>query len=92
VTAPICPAHKKPGRYVFGSMVTCSACDAEIEAVKRAGKVVVTGTLAYSPRDATPVHVRAVDGAGTEVRGVEVPARQALDPLFDFTDCEGDDS
>jgi hypothetical protein len=26
VTAPICPAHKKPGRYAWGSMVVCDDC------------------------------------------------------------------
>lgn len=34
MTAPLCPVHKRPGRYVFGSMVICELEDAELAAAK----------------------------------------------------------
>jgi hypothetical protein len=36
--APLCPVHKRPGRYVFGSMVTCDREDEELRAAKAPAK------------------------------------------------------
>ena len=46
MTAPLCPVHKRPGRYVFGSMVTCDVEDRELAAAKAPAVTAKTWTKA----------------------------------------------